>query len=74
MNKLELSKIKRNLKKESYSLNIHKIFNAFGKYDSKKIVVSQVKDFNNFLEDEMDMLYSHFKKALTGTIGKNYLI
>ncbi|EOU1990226.1 hypothetical protein BFS06_14575 [Clostridium perfringens] len=70
MNKLELSKIKRNLKKESYSLNIHKIFNAFGKYDSKKIVVSQVKDFNNFLEDEMDMLYSHFKKALTGTIGK----
>lgn len=68
MNKQEISQIRKEFKDEAYKLSISNIFTGYGKANTKEILFSNVKGFYAFDFDEKEILYSNFKKALTGTL------
>lgn len=73
MTEKELQELKRQFKWENDKFYLARVGVAYAKvsFDGREILSSEIKDFSLLSEEEGELYLAAFKKALSGTMGKN---
>lgn len=75
MNEKELQELRRQFKWENDRFWISRLGTAYARvsYDGRDIISCQIRPFDELGEEEGELYLAAFKKALSGTFGKNLL-